>query len=179
VPGAALLARRVRLAAADHRRGDEVAVDRGDLHDEVAAEQLTATRDWAEQFFATALVFEPLVGELFRSHFVMQVAAIHGDFVTPTVIGGGEADAAREQRGARHLFELLVADEEHGDDNAALLASWAAKWAPLCENAARQLQPIWSQVPEKTLRFQDSFERAQARFESQLADLGIATPEGA
>jgi propane monooxygenase small subunit len=142
-------------------------------------EQLTATRDWAEQFFATALVFEPLVGELFRSHFIMQVAAIHGDFVTPTVIGGGEADAAREQRGARHLFELLVADEEHGDDNAALLASWAAKWAPLCENAARQLQPIWSQVPEKTLRFQDSFERAQARFESQLSDLGIATPEGA
>jgi len=142
-------------------------------------EQLTATRDWAEQFFATALVFEPLVGELFRSHFVMQVAAIHGDFVTPTVIGGGEADAAREQRGARHLFELLVADDEHGDDNAALLASWAAKWAPLCENAARQLQPIWSQVPEKTLRFQDSFERAQARFESQLSDLGIATPEGA
>ena len=30
-------------------------------------EQLTAARDWAEAFFATALVFEPLVGELFRS----------------------------------------------------------------------------------------------------------------
>lgn len=142
-------------------------------------EQLTATRDWAEQFFATALVFEPLVGELFRSHFIMQVAAIHGDFTTPTVIGGGEADAAREQRGARHLFELLTADAEHGAENAEILAGWAAKWAPRCERAARLLQPIWSQIPEKTLRFEDSLDRAQARFTSQLSDLGVQTPEGA
>jgi propane monooxygenase small subunit len=142
-------------------------------------EQLTGTRDWAEQFFATALVFEPLVGELFRSHFVMQTAAVHGDFVTPTIIGGGEADAAREQRGARHLFELLVADEEHGAANVETLNAWAAKWAPLCEEAARQLQPIWSQVSEKTLRFEDSFDRAQARFSSQLSDLGVTAPQGA
>ncbi len=142
-------------------------------------EQITATRDWAEQFFATALVFEPLVGELFRSHFIMQVAAIHGDFATPTVIGGGEADAAREQRGARHLFELLVADEQHGEANRDLLAQWTAKWAPRCEQAARQLQPIWSQIPEKTLRFEDSMDRATARFESQLSDLGVPTPKGA
>lgn len=142
-------------------------------------ENITATRDWAEQFFATALVFEPLVGELFRSHFVMQVAAIHGDFVTPTVIGGGEADAAREQRGARHLFELLVKDAEHGEANVALLNAWTAKWAPQAENAARLLQPIWSQIPEKALRFEDSYDRARARFDSQLSDLGLQTPEGA
>lgn len=142
-------------------------------------EELTATRDWAEQFFATALVFEPLVGELFRSHFVMQIAAIHGDFTTPTVIGGGEADAAREQRGARHLFELLIKDEEHGAANVALLEQWAEKWGAKCEAAARQLQPIWSQVPEKALPFEDSFARAEARFTSQLSDLGIRTPKGA
>jgi propane monooxygenase small subunit len=141
-------------------------------------EQLTATRDWSEQFFATALVFEPLVGELFRSHFVMQVAAIHGDFVTPTILGGGEADAAREQRGARHLFELLVADEQHGEANVAQLNEWAAAWAPRCQQAARLLQPIWSQVAEKTLSFQDSNERAAARFSTQLSDLGVDAPQG-
>ena len=64
-------------------------------------EQLTGVRDWAEAFFATAIVFEPLVGELFRSGFVMQTAALQGDFVTPTLVGSGESDVAREQRGAR------------------------------------------------------------------------------
>src|SRR3954449_3605633 len=87
-------------------------------------EQLTATRDWAEAFFATAVVFEPLVGELFRSQFVMQVAARQADYVTPAVMGTGEADTAREQRGARQLFELLLADERHGDENRALLQQW-------------------------------------------------------
>ena len=67
-------------------------------------ERLTGIRDWAEAFFATAVVFEPLVGELFRSGFVMQAAALQGDFVTPTLMGAGESDAAREQRGARALF---------------------------------------------------------------------------
>ena len=33
-------------------------------------EKLTGVRDWAQAFFATAVVFEPLVGELFRSGFV-------------------------------------------------------------------------------------------------------------
>ena len=69
-------------------------------------------------------MFEPLVGELFRSGFVMQVAALHGDFVTPTIMGAGESDAAREQRGARALFRMLADDEAHGaaeqDDHAGL-----------------------------------------------------------
>ena len=42
--------------------------------------------------FATNVVFEPLVGELFRSNLVMQSAAPNGDFVTPTVMGAGEND---------------------------------------------------------------------------------------
>ena len=64
-------------------------------------EKLTAIRDWAEAFFAAAVVFEPLVGELFRSEFVMQVAALQGDFVTPTLMGAGESDTARDLRVAR------------------------------------------------------------------------------
>ena len=41
-------------------------------------EGLTGIRDWSEAFFATTVVFEPLVGELFRSGFVMQAAALAG-----------------------------------------------------------------------------------------------------
>jgi len=140
-------------------------------------ERLTAVRDWAEAFFATALVFEPLVGELFRSHFVMQTAALQGDFVTPSLIGVGEADAHREERGARHLFELLVNDPEHGAANRALLQEWLAKWVPLSVAAARRLQPVWSQVSEKVVSFEDSFDGAKSRFGELLAELGLESPK--
>jgi propane monooxygenase small subunit len=142
-------------------------------------ERLTAVRDWAEAFFATTLVFEPLVGELFRSHFVMQSAALQGDFVTPSLIGVGEADAHREERGARHLFGLLVADPEHAEANVALLEEWLARWVPVSVDAARRLQPIWSQVSEKVLSFEDSFDGAKARFVELVAELGLEPPKEA
>jgi propane monooxygenase small subunit len=140
-------------------------------------ERLTATRDWAEAFFATALIFEPLVGELFRSHFVMQVSAPQGDYVTPAVMGTGEADVAREQRGARHLFELLLNDPQHARENRALLQQWLAKWVPASVTAARQLQPVWSQVSERVVSFEDSFGRATVRFDELLDGLGLESPK--
>jgi propane monooxygenase small subunit len=136
-------------------------------------EKLTATRDWAEQFFVTAIVFEPLVGELFRSGFVMQAAAPNGDFITPTIMGAGEADVAREQRGARALYGMLVADEQFGDDNRATLDAWLDQWVPECIAAAHQLQPIWSLPSEKVVRFEDSFERSRLRLEELLSDLSL------
>jgi propane monooxygenase small subunit len=140
-------------------------------------ERLTATRDWAEAFFATAVVFEPLVGELFRSRFVMQIAAPQGDYVTPAVMGTGEADAAREQRGARHLFQLLLRDAQHAGENRAVLQEWLAKWVPASVGAARQLQPLWSQLSEQVVSFEDSFGRARLRFSDLLADLGLEYPK--
>jgi propane monooxygenase small subunit len=140
-------------------------------------ERLTATRDWAEAFFATALVFEPLVGELFRSNFVMQAAAPQGDYVTPAVMGTGEADAARELRGAQHLFQLLLSDAQHADENRAVLQQWLETWAAPSVRAARRLQPVWSQVPGKVLSFEDSFVQARLQFEDLLAELGLESPK--
>lgn len=137
-------------------------------------EKLTGTRDWAEQWFATSVVFEPLIGELFRSGFVMQVAALHGDFVTPTIMGAGESDAAREQRGARVLFRMLTDDARHGRANRKLLGSWLAEWNAVAFSAARTLQPIWSQISEKVVRFEDSLERSQTRQRALLEDIGLA-----
>jgi propane 2-monooxygenase small subunit len=134
-------------------------------------------RDWAEAFFATAVVFEPLVGELFRSGFVMQAAALHGDYVTPSLMGNGESDAAREQRGARALFGMLANDEAHGEENRATMQEWLSSWTAPSVAAAHQLQPIWSQLPEKVVRFEDSFGRSRERFEGLLGDLGLDTPK--
>jgi len=46
------------------------------------AERLTAIDDWCEAIFAANVIFEPLVGELFRSRLVMQAAPRNGDFCT-------------------------------------------------------------------------------------------------
>ena len=49
-----------------------------------AIEEIMGSADYAEQYMATNLAFEPLVGELFRSGFIMQMAAAQGDFITPS-----------------------------------------------------------------------------------------------
>ncbi len=141
------------------------------------AEQITGSRDWAEMYFATAVVFEPLVGELFRSGFVMQAAAAQGDYVTPALMGTGESDTAREQKGARALFRMLADDPEHGATNRNVMDSWLAKWTPRSLEAAHQLQPIWSQVSEKAVRFEDSLERSRQRMIDLLEDITLATPK--
>jgi propane monooxygenase small subunit len=140
-------------------------------------ERLTGVRDWAEQWFATSIVFEPLLGELFRSGFVMQVAALHGDFVTPTIMGAGESDAAREQRGARTLYRMLADDETHGAQNKEIMQGWLRSWSEDAVSAARQLQPIWSQVSEKVVRFEDSLERSRGRLQSLVAEVGLEAPK--
>ena len=93
-------------------------------------------------------------------------------------MGAGESDAAREQRGARALFRMLADDEANADANKATMQGWLEEWTPKAVNAARQLQPIWSQISEKVIRFEDSFERSRVRFDSLVSDLGLETPKG-
>lgn len=140
-------------------------------------ENLTAIEDWAEALFATNLVFEPLVGVLFRSHLVMQIAARNGDYVTPTLVGAGENDYERDVKYTRELFTLLTSDAEHGTGNRRLLQEWTDKWAPMCRNAAHELQPIWSQPQEKVITFQESWNAAMDGFCGTLTEFDLAEPK--
>jgi len=136
-------------------------------------ERLTATPDWAEQLFATNVVYEPLVGELFRSQFVMQFSAPHGDFVTPVLFGIAEYDYEHNLAYTVEQLRLLAEDVEYGEENKRVMGEWLAHWVPYSVTAARQLQPIWSQPKHKVLRFEDGYERAKHRFESILAKIGL------
>jgi propane monooxygenase small subunit len=142
-------------------------------------EALTAVQDdWGESMFATNIVFEPLVGELFRSQLVLQAAAGNGDFVTPTVVGAGEFDyAERDLRWAKECFGLLTNDKEFAAHNKELLQQWLAHWVPLCIDAARTLQPIWSQADTRPPRFEDSLDAVKSRFAGILSDLGLEAPK--
>jgi propane monooxygenase small subunit len=140
-------------------------------------EQLTAIRDWAEAFFAAAVVFEPLVGELFRSEFIMQAAAPQGDFVTPTLMGAGESDTARDLRVARRLFGMLANDEKFGEENQATMQGWLQEWTPKSLAAGRTMQPIWSQPGEKVIRFEESLEHSEGRFDEILDEFHLNAKE--
>jgi propane monooxygenase small subunit len=142
------------------------------------AEQLTAIDDWCEAIFAANIVFEPLVGELFRSHLVQQAAPRNGDFVTPTIIGAEEYDfEARDLRYTKANFELLVRDREFAEHNKRILNGWVATWVPQALKAARTLQPIWSQPDAKPPRFEDGLDRVKSRFSHLLTELDLDEPK--
>jgi propane monooxygenase small subunit len=136
-------------------------------------ERLTAIEDWAEAVFATNVVFEPLVGVLFRSDLMMQIAARNGDYITPTLIGAGENDYSRDLRYTRTLFTMLTNDAEFGEANKAVMQGWLDKWVPVSQRAANELQPIWSQPSERTVTFAESFAAATSDFDTLIADLGL------
>ena len=77
--------------------------------------------------------------------------------MTPTIMGAGESDAAREQKVARVLFRMLADDEAHGAENKATMEGWLDTYMPAAVAAGRNLQPIWSlpsenNPPEKKRR---------------------------
>jgi propane monooxygenase small subunit len=142
------------------------------------AEALTGIDDWCEAIFAANVVFEPLVGELFRSHLVQHAAPRNGDFVTPTIIGAEEYDyAERDLRYTRAMFQLLVNDREYAAHNIAQLEQWLSAWVPRCITASRTLQPLWSQPDAKPPRFEDGLDAAKNRFSDIVSDLGLETPK--
>ena len=123
-------------------------------------------------------MFEPLVGELFRSGFVMQAAAPQGDFVTPTIIGAGESDAAREQRGARALFRMLADDEAHGAANKATMQGWLDEYTPQAVDAgAQRCSRSGRSCPRRSCASRTP-SSARARASRRLLDdIGLETPK--
>jgi propane monooxygenase small subunit len=73
---------------------------------------------------------------------------------------------------------MLADDEAHGAENKATMQGWLETYTPIAVNAARNLQPIWSQLSEKVVRFEDSFDRSRERFDGFAGDLGLTTPNG-
>jgi propane monooxygenase small subunit len=141
-------------------------------------ELLGTSSDWGEQVFATNFVYEPLVGEPFRSYFIMQFAAVHGDYVTPVITGATEWDYERHLQASQVLYGMLSNDPEFGDHNREVMHEWLKKWVPISVAAIRQLQPIWSLPRVKQMPFGEAYERAKARLDNVLGSIGIQLPAG-
>ncbi len=142
-----------------------------------AVESIMGATDYLEQYFATNIVFEPLVGELFRSGFLMQAASPNGDFITPPVISAAEADYERNLANAIDLFHLLAHDPEHGAHNKLLFQTWLHKHVGLANKAAAGLQPIWSQPHSKPVQYSDARAQSVERIQKILGELGLDLPK--
>jgi propane monooxygenase small subunit len=139
-------------------------------------ESIMGSSDYLEQYFATNVVFEPLVGELFRSGFLMQAASAQNDFITPAVVSAAEADYERNLANTVELFHILGTDPEHGAHNVALFNKWLAKHGDLALEASNRLQPIWSQPRVKVAAFGDALAHAKNRIKAIAAELGLTVP---
>jgi propane monooxygenase small subunit len=138
-----------------------------------ATEAVMGATDYLEQYFATNIVFEPLVAELFRSGFIMQMAASQNDFMTPAVVSAAEGDYERNLANAVDLFNILALDPQHGNANRELFVHWFEKHGSLAMLAAHQLQPIWSQPRVKVAQFSDALEIQKDRTRSIAAQIGF------
>lgn len=139
-----------------------------------AVETIMGCTDYLEQYFAINLIFEPLVGELFRSGFLMQAGAPNNDFMTPSVIAAAEGDYERNLANTIDLIYLLVNDEVFGGQNRTLFQSWVKKHAALAEKAARNMQPIWSQAHAKPVSFDEARAVSEERFSKILGELNLS-----
>ena len=139
-------------------------------------ESIMGSNDYLEQYFATNVVFEPLVGELFRSGCLMQAASAQNDFITPAVVSAAEADYERNLANTVELFHMLGTDPEHGKHNITLFNSWLAKHGDLALDASNHLQPIWSQPRVKVVTFGDALAHAKNRIKGIAAELGLTVP---
>lgn len=142
-----------------------------------AVESIMGATDYLEQYFAVNLAFEPLVGELFRSGFVMQAAAAQNDFMTPTVVSAAEGDYERNLANAVELFHMLSTDEQHGEKNQKLFTGWMEKHGTLALSAANHLQPIWSLPRVKVAHFDEALAQAKNRVKLIAEEVGCKLPK--
>ena len=141
-------------------------------------ERIMNAKDWAETTFAANVIFEPLVGELFRSQFAMRFAPLHGDSLTPSVIGVSEREFnERDLRYTKEMFTVMGNDEVHGEENRQLMQEWLARWVPYSVAAARGMAPIWSEPEHKPVSFEESYAKIKVRFEGILTDLQLEVPK--
>jgi propane 2-monooxygenase small subunit len=139
-------------------------------------ETIGGAEDFMEKYFATNVVFEPLVGELFRSGFVMQAAASQNDFITPTVVSSAEGDYQRNLANTVEMLHMLVSDSKHSAHNTALFNGWLKSYGDKAAAAAKNLQPIWSLPHAKVVSFKDAYAAAVDRMQGIANQLGLKLP---
>ena len=143
-----------------------------------AVEAILAATDHIEIYFAVNVVFEALVGELFRNGFILRAGPIHNDFVTPSVVSAAGSDYRQNLANTLTLLKVLTSDSTHGAANQKIMAGWLGKYVPLCADAVNQLKVVWSLQRNGDLEFDSVHAHAKQRFNDILAEIPVTLPQG-
>jgi len=143
-----------------------------------AIEAILAAGDHIEIYFAVNVVFEALVGELFRSGFIMRAGPVHHDFVTPAVVSAAASDYRQNLANTITLIAQLTGDASHGAENKKIMQEWLAKYVPLCSQASEDLKGIWKLQDNGDLEFDVVSAETRDRFKDILVAVQLNLPEG-
>jgi toluene monooxygenase system protein E len=130
-----------------------------------AVEYALIAYDWGEAFTALNLVLAPTLENVLLTQFGAASKAA-GDELSWLLTAFLSADCARRGRWSHALAEYAVARRP---ENRAVLAKWAARWAPLADDAAAGLGEILG--PSAGLAASEVAGRASAAREEFLAPL--------
>lgn len=143
-----------------------------------AVEAILAATDHIEIYFAVNVIFEALVGELFRNGFIMRAGPANNDFVTPAVISAAGEDYRRNLANTLVLMKLLTTDGEYGEANRGVMNDWLEKYTPMCLAAAAALEPVWSMGATSDVTFEAAAQDSRYRFRDILTEIGLGVPAG-
>ena len=142
-----------------------------------ASEQLLASQDWVENLVAINLVFDQLVGRLFRVEYLSRFASAFGDMVTPLLVSTWLPDVARSWSWTTALVRFLADDQRHGAHNREVIASWFERWFALAGTAAERLAPLF-RAPGGPTDFEQAWSGVRRRHQELLWTAGIADVAG-
>ena len=136
-------------------------------------ERLIASDDWAEIVIVAGLLFEPLVGQLFKTEFMCRNAPSNGDAVSPMILANARRDSDYHLQVVRTIVRLVLADATHGAGNRQFIQGWLAQWTPLGDRAARGLQTVFEIEGIDAGPFDESYSRVKNSQSSLLEELGL------
>ncbi len=136
-------------------------------------ERLIDSDDWAEIVIVSGLMFEPLVGNLFKTEFMSKNAPKNGDAVTPMILANARRDSKYHLQLVQSIVSMVLADPNYGADNKKTIQGWHAEWMPLCEKAAQALQAVFEIEGIDADPFEQAFTRVKNMQSSLLQELGL------
>lgn len=157
-------------------------------HDPVMApmrrvvERLLETPDWVEVAFVIAVLFDPVIANLFLSRFLRRFAPANGDLLTPFVVTSVERDRARFRDSVGELVRMLLAEQSRAGDkvphlaNRAVLQGWLDDWACDVVAAMHALRPLFDLPQVRPDNAESCVKAVLTDCQALIGSLGLDAP---
>ncbi len=134
-------------------------------------EYLLACRDWGEIYVVVNCFVEPLASTLLCRELIQRNATLHGDPVSTVIAQAAESDRESKRASSKAFIDMIL---RQNPSNSQLIASWAEKWLPLAEAAAKDLIPLFATLKHNAVDGQTAYYNVHREFCELMAELGLA-----